>query len=130
MPVPSSRLPGFFKKSVQERRTTVCGLAGLNDEERGAVAAAGELSDEAADRIIENVIGTYSLPLGVATNFVIDGKHYVVPMALEEPSVVAAASNMAKRCHVRGGFASNCTCLLYTSPSPRDQRGSRMPSSA
>ena len=109
MPVPSSRLPGFFKKSVQERRTTVCDLAGLNEEERGAVAAAGELSDEAADRIIENVIGTYSLPLGVATNFVIDGKHYVVPMALEEPSVVAAASNMAKRCHVRGGFTSNCT---------------------
>ena len=109
MPVPSSRLPGFFKKSVEERRTTVCDLAGLNDEERGAVAAAGELSDEAADRIIENVIGTYSLPLGVATNFIIDGKHYVVPMALEEPSVVAAASNMAKRCHVRGGFSSNCT---------------------
>jgi hydroxymethylglutaryl-CoA reductase len=109
MPVTSSRLPGFFKKSVSERRTTVCDLAGLNDEERGAVAAAGELSDEAADRIIENVIGTYSLPLGVATNFIIDGKHYVVPMALEEPSVVAAASNMAKRCHVRGGFASNST---------------------
>ena len=47
MPVTSSRLPGFFKKSVDERRTTVCDLAGLNDEERGAVAAAGELSDEA-----------------------------------------------------------------------------------
>ena len=95
MPVTSSRLPGFFKKSVEERRTTVCDLAGLNEEERGAVAAAGELTDEAADRIIENVIGTYSLPLGVATNFVIDGKHYVVPMALEEPSVVAAASRGA-----------------------------------
>ena len=102
MPVTSSRLPGFFKKSVSERRTTVCDLAGLNEEERGAVAAAGELSDE-ADRIIENVIGTYSLPLGVATNFVIDGKHYVVPMALEEPSVVADASvNMAKRQATRG----------------------------
>ena len=46
MPVTSSRLPGFFKKSVEERRTTVCDLAGLNDDERGAVAAAGELSDE------------------------------------------------------------------------------------
>ena len=49
MPVTSSRLPGFFKKSVEERRTTVCDLAGLNEEERGAVAAAGELTDEAAD---------------------------------------------------------------------------------
>ena len=73
----------------------------MNEEERGALTSNGELTDEAADRIIENVIGTYSLLLGVATNFVIDGKHYVVPMALEEPSVVAAASNMAKRCQRR-----------------------------
>ena len=109
MPVPSSRLPGFFKKSVDERRSVVCDLAGLSAEEQQAIAAHGELTDEAADRIIENVIGTYSLPLGVATNFIIDGKHYVVPMVLEEPSVVAAASNMAKRCHIRGGFKSDCT---------------------
>ena len=57
--------------------------------------------------MIENVVGTYSLPIGVATNFVIDGDHYLVPFVLEEPSVVAAASNMAKRCHERGGFVSN-----------------------
>ena len=57
--------------------------------------------------MIENVIGTMSLPVGVATNFILDGKHYVVPFCLEESSVVAAASNMAKRCHASGGFVSN-----------------------
>ena len=57
--------------------------------------------------MIENVIGTMSLPVGVATNFIIDGKHYVIPFCLEESSVVAAASNMAKRCHANGGFSSN-----------------------
>jgi hydroxymethylglutaryl-CoA reductase len=74
-----------------------------------ALAATGELSEAAADRIIENVIGTLALPVGVATNFIVDGEHYLVPFALEEPSVVAAASNMAKRCHAKGGFVSNNT---------------------
>ena len=69
-----------------------------------ALANNGELSDEAADRMIENVIGTMSLPVGIATNFVIDGKHYLIPFCLEESSVVAAASNMAKRCLKNGGF--------------------------
>jgi len=57
--------------------------------------------------MIENVIGTYSLPIGVATNFIIDDEHYLIPFVLEEPSVVAAASNMAKRCHANGGFTSD-----------------------
>jgi len=82
-------------------------LAGLTPEQVGAWSASGELSEEAADRMIENVVGTYSLPIGVATNFIIDREHYLVPFLLEEPSVVAAASNMAKRCHQRGGFVSN-----------------------
>ena len=82
-------------------------LAGLTPEQVGAWSASGELSEEAADRMIENVVGTYSLPIGVATNFIVDGDHYLVPFVLEEPSVVAAASNMAKRCHQKGGFVSN-----------------------
>ena len=57
--------------------------------------------------MIENVIGTYSLPIGVATNFIIDGEHYLIPFVVEEASVVAAASNMAKRCHSNGGFVSD-----------------------
>lgn len=73
----------------------------------GAWASVGELSEEVADRMIENVIGTYSLPIGVATNFIIDGEHYLIPFVVEEASVVAAASNMAKRCHSKGGFVSD-----------------------
>ena len=107
MPVDSSRLEGFYKLSVSERRQMLAELAGLTPEQIEAWSASGELSEDAADRMIENVVGTYSLPIGVATNFVIDGDHYLVPFVLEEPSVVAAASNMAKRCHERGGFVSN-----------------------
>ena len=107
MPVDSSRLEGFYKLSVSERRQMLAELAGLTPEQVEAWSASGELSEDAADRMIENVVGTYSLPIGVATNFVIDEEHYLVPFVLEEPSVVAAASNMAKRCHKRGGFVSN-----------------------
>ena len=107
MPVDNSRLKGFYKLDVEQRRRMVADLANLNDEHIAALAASGELDDASADRMIENVIGTMSLPVGVATNFIIDEKHYVVPFCLEESSVVAAASNMAKRCHAKGGFSSN-----------------------
>jgi hydroxymethylglutaryl-CoA reductase len=106
MPVENSRLSGFFRHSVKERRNIVKTLAGLTDEQVNALAANGELNDEDADRMIENVIGTMSLPVGVATNFVIDDKHYLIPFCLEESSVVAAASNMAKRCLLKGGFST------------------------
>ena len=107
MPVDNSRLEGFYKLSVSERREMLAELASLTPEQVKAWSSDGELSEEAADRMIENVVGTYSLPIGVATNFIIDSEHYLVPFVLEEPSVVAAASNMAKRCHGRGGFTSN-----------------------
>jgi len=109
MPVENSRLKGFYKLSVKERREMIAELANLDQEAVEALAATGELSESAADRIIENVVGTLALPVGVATNFIVDGDHYLVPFALEEPSVVAAASNMAKRCHAKGGFVSNNT---------------------
>ena len=99
MPVDNSRLKGFYKLDVDERRSKIADLAGLGEEHVAALASNGELDDSAAHRMIENVIGTMSLPVGVATNFIIDQKHYVVPFCLEESSVVAAASNMAKRCH-------------------------------
>lgn len=107
MPVDSSRLKGFYKLSVPERRSLLADIAGLDDEMVGAWASVGDLSEEVADRMIENVIGTYSLPIGVATNFIIDGEHYLIPFVVEEASVVAAASNMAKRCHSKGGFVSD-----------------------
>ena len=107
MPVDDSRLSGFYKLSVKDRRNKVAQLSGLSPEEIDALASHGELSEQAADRMIENVIGTMSLPVGVATNFVIDGKSYLIPFCVEESSVVAAASNMAKRCLSNGGFKTN-----------------------
>jgi len=107
MPIENSRIGGFYKLSVSERRELLAGLAGLSHEQVEAWAETGELDEESADRMIENVVGTYSLPIGVATNFVVDGSHYAIPFVLEEPSVVAAASNMAKRCLANGGFRSD-----------------------
>ena len=108
MPIDNSRLSGFYKLSVPERRAMLAELAGLSEEQVQAWANA-ELDEGTADRMIENVIGRYSLPIGVATNFIIDGEHYVIPFVVEEASVVAAASNMAKRCQMNGGFVSNNT---------------------
>ena len=107
MPVDDSRLSGFYKLSVAERRDKVAELSGLTTDDVAALAENGELSEVAADRMIENVIGTMSLPVGVATNFVIDGKSYLIPFCVEESSIVAAASNMAKRCLSKGGFRTN-----------------------
>lgn len=107
MPVDNSRVKGLYKFSVSERRDMVAKAAGLGKEHVEALANHGELDETAADRMIENVIGTMSLPVGVATNFLIDGKQYLIPFCLEESSVVAAASNMAKRCHYHGGFRTN-----------------------
>ncbi|KAH8081608.1 hydroxymethylglutaryl-coenzyme A reductase [Aureococcus anophagefferens] len=108
MPVANSRLAGFHKLTVAERRAAVAEAASLSEGDVAALAREGELPLAVADRMIENVIGTYSLPVGVATNFVIDGRHYLIPFVLEEASVVAAASNMAKRCLKKGGFTSEC----------------------
>ena len=107
MPVEDSRLSGFYKLSVAERRDMIANLAKLSDDEVAALANHGELDELAADRMIENVIGTMSLPVGVATNFVVDNKPYIIPFCVEESSIVAAASNMAKRCLKKGGFRTN-----------------------
>lgn len=107
MPVENSRLGGFFRHSVAERRNIVAQMADLTPAQIEALRACGELNEAAANRMIENVIGTMSLPVGIATNFVIDQKHYLIPFCLEESSVVAAASNMAKRCLANGGFRTN-----------------------
>ena len=107
MPVDESRLSGFYKLSVEERRTKVAELAKLTQDEVSALANTGELEELAADRMIENVIGTMSLPVGVATNFIIDDKPYLIPFCVEESSIVAAASNMAKRCLKYGGFKTS-----------------------
>jgi hydroxymethylglutaryl-CoA reductase len=105
----SSEIPGFYKLPVGERLKLVKEAAGLSDEEAGAMANTGGLPKDVADRMIENVVGGITIPLGIATNFRINEKDYLVPMALEEPSVVAAASNAAKMARVKGGFTVSNT---------------------
>jgi hydroxymethylglutaryl-CoA reductase len=100
----SSELQGFYKLSMEERRKILKKATSLSDEEIRVVANTGSLPAEVADHMIENVVGGYTYPLGMATNFKINGRDYIVPMALEEPSVVAAASNAAKMARVKGGF--------------------------
>ncbi len=89
-------LSGFYKLSTEERLKRIKEVAGLTDEEADLLRKTGALSIDVADRMVENVIGAVHLPLGIATNFRINGKEYLVPMAVEEPSVIAAASKAAK----------------------------------
>ncbi|MBN2013993.1 MAG: hydroxymethylglutaryl-CoA reductase, degradative [Candidatus Altiarchaeota archaeon] len=103
----SSRFPGFYKLSVDERIDKVRDFSKLGDEDVKTLS--GGLTLEQADRMIENVIGVINIPLGVATNFLINGRDYLVPMATEEPSIVAAASNAAKLVREGGGFRTSST---------------------
>jgi len=105
----TSELPGFYKLSPEKRLKIVKEFAKLSDEEAGLLRRTGALGLEQANRMIENVIGTTELPIGIATNFRINGKDYLIPMAIEEPSVVAAASNAAKMARARGGFRTDST---------------------
>lgn len=107
--MPSSELPNFYKLPVQERLKAVKSFAGLESKEADAIGSFSGLPPDVADRMIENVIGAIPVPLGVATNFLINGKDYIVPMAIEEPSVVAAASNAAKMARKHGGFKTSNT---------------------
>uniref|UniRef100_A0A7J2TGQ1 Hydroxymethylglutaryl-CoA reductase, degradative n=1 Tax=Archaeoglobus fulgidus TaxID=2234 RepID=A0A7J2TGQ1_ARCFL len=106
------RLPGFYNLSVEERLRKVAEIAKLSDEEVKLIGSSSKLPIEIANRMIENVIGTFELPLAVATNFLIDGRDYLIPMVIEEPSVVAAASNAAKMAREAGGFFTDFTAPL------------------
>ncbi len=92
----SSRIKGFYKLSLDERLKIVAEWAGLSDEEVELLRNLGNLPEKIADSMIENVIGGMTMPFAVAVNFRINGKDYLVPMVIEETSVVAAASNAAK----------------------------------
>ncbi len=107
MPVNNSRLKGFFRLSVEERLQLIADIANLSEQEISTLTPTGGLAVDDASNIVENVIGVMSLPIGIATNFIIDGKHHIIPYCIEESSVIAAASNMAKRCHASGGFRTN-----------------------
>jgi hydroxymethylglutaryl-CoA reductase len=102
----TSRIPGFYRQSAEWRIDTVAEWAELSEGDRVSLEPAA-LGMALADRMVENVIGIHSLPLGVATNFLINGRDYLVPMAIEEPSVVAGASYAARLARAGGGFSAH-----------------------
>ncbi len=105
----SSRLPGFYNLSVTDRRKQLTESTDRDSPSLDAFTLSGGLSIEQADHMIENVIGIFGLPLGIATNFIVNEKEVLVPMVVEEPSVVAGASFMAKLARDGGGFVAETT---------------------
>ncbi len=105
----SSRLPGFYKLSLDERLKRAAAVAGLDAETKAVFERLGGLEPDQADHMVENVIGVFGLPLGIATNFLINDRDILVPMAIEEPSVIAGASFMAKLARESGGFHAETT---------------------
>jgi len=105
----SSLISGYYKLSPEERLEFVKEFAGLTDEETNLLQNTGSLPLDLADRMIENVVGAIPIPLGIAVNFLINKRDYLIPMAIEEPSVVAAASYAAKMVRDGGGFYTSST---------------------
>lgn len=99
----------FYNLSLQERAAWLSSRAGLSPEDIDALTGANGLTLEQADHMIENVVGVHALPLGIAQNFLVNGREVLVPMAIEEPSVVAGASFMARLVRSGGGFVAHAT---------------------
>ena len=108
----TSQLTGFYKLSPRERVRLVKDFAGLTDEEVNLLQSTGSLDLDLANRMIENVVGAFPVPLGIAVNFLVNKRDYLIPMAIEEPSVVAASSYAAKMVREGGGFFANSTAQI------------------
>ena len=104
-----SDISGFYKLTPEQRLREVQEFADLTDEEVRLLSSGHALNLAEANRMIENVVGVFQMPFGIATNFLINGKDYLIPMVIEEPSVVAAASNGARMARMKGGFAATTT---------------------
>jgi hydroxymethylglutaryl-CoA reductase len=105
----SSRLPGFYDLPRAQRLEALAIAAGLDADTTAALAGPAGLTADQADHMIENVVGLYSLPLGIAVNFLVNDRELLVPMVIEEPSVVAGASFMARLAREGGGFHAETT---------------------
>jgi hydroxymethylglutaryl-CoA reductase len=103
----TSRIPGFYKFSRAQKLTEIACQAGLSDEDIAALSGSAGLDAEAADHMVENAIGLHALPLGIGLNFQVNGRDVLVPMVVEEPSVVAGASFMARLARQGGGFMAH-----------------------
>ncbi len=112
-PHPNSRLPGFYRLPLEERQAELARQAGLSSEDL-ALFASGGIAATGADRMVENAIGIYALPLGLGLNFVVNGVDRLIPMAVEEPSVIAAASNAARMVREGGGFVADADESIMT----------------
>ena len=110
----SSRIPGFYRLSIERRMREISQRAELDFEELRATLTEGGLDPERADKVVENVLGVYGLPFGVALNFTLNGRDRLVPMVVEEPSVIAAASNAARMIRNAGGFETEMVEELMT----------------
>ena len=100
----SSRVAGFYELAAVDRLAVVAAFADLTPSDAEALQGGGGLDLARAEQMIENVVGTFALPLGVAANLTVNGRDYLVPMAIEEPSVVAGASYAARLARAGGGF--------------------------
>jgi hydroxymethylglutaryl-CoA reductase len=109
----NSRWPGFYKLSIEERRKVAADALGISLDDL-ALALEGGLHKDKADKIIENVVGTFSLPFALALNIKVNDTDYIAPMVVEEPSVVAAASNAAKMIRDGGGFSAEADQPIMT----------------
>lgn len=105
----NSRIEGFYKLSREERLKLLAEQCNLSEDEMDAVGDPASTDMAVLDRMIENVVGAIAVPIGIATNFRVNGNDYLIPMAIEEPSVVAAASNAAKGARETGGFKADAT---------------------
>ena len=102
-----SRISGFYSLSIHERRAAIANAMSMELPTFRSWGDPESLDESTANRMIENVVGRLSLPVGIAMNFLIDGKSTFIPFCVEESSIVAAASNIAKRARNSGGFTTD-----------------------
>jgi hydroxymethylglutaryl-CoA reductase len=108
----SSNISGFYKLTPKQRLEIVKEFADLSKKECELLMNTGSLPLDVADRMIENTVGAIPIPIGIGVNFLINGKDYLIPMATEEPSVIAAASYAAKMVRKGGGFQTSSTSSI------------------
>jgi hydroxymethylglutaryl-CoA reductase len=108
-----SRIPGFYRLSIAERRHVLRLRADLTEADLAALESGG-MDAATADSVVENAVGIYALPLGLGLNFRVNGRDVLIPMAVEEPSVIAAASNAARMVRAGGGFMADADEPIMT----------------
>ena len=111
---PTSRIAGFYQQSVQERIALLDQHGALDAETRAFLESGGGIETSVADRLSENVVAVHGMPFSVALNFIVNGRELLVPMSIEEPSVVAAASNAARMARASGGFFGDADPSVMT----------------